>query len=341
MPDLPAYPWRRKSYRLAETSESTGLLRVRPSHPLIGARLSSDSLEWRAQLDPLLVPGLADHRVDGQVLLPGAAFAEMALAVARDWTGAETATIDGLEIAQPMVFSPNVSREILCRAASATGTIEIMSRARLSDAPFVGHAKAKVIFRPAPCAAISAIPRPRAKRVLAADLYAAARRFGLEFGPAYQQVLTASRIGKDVILVDLVAAAALPEYGIDPARLDACFHGLILLFADSAANPRPAAYLPVRFGEIRLEKPGAAIARSRIDVRSHDSRAIVADFALIDADGALIARLQDVRYQAVRPRGAGDLASHSLVPALILADEPTAQPRDPPLSLDLLVKAAT
>ncbi|MGQ0445964.1 MAG: beta-ketoacyl synthase N-terminal-like domain-containing protein, partial [Beijerinckiaceae bacterium] len=337
--DLPAYPWRRKSYRLAETSESTGWLRVRPSHPLIGARLSSDSLEWRAQLDPLLVPGLADHRVDGQVLLPGAAFVEMALTVARDWTGAETATIDGLEIAQPMVFSPNVSREILCRAAPATGTIEIMSRARLSDAPFVGHAKAKVIFKAAPSAAISAIPRSRTKRVLGADLYSAARHFGLEFGPAYQQVLTASRIGKDVILVDLAAAAALPEYGIDPARLDACFHGLILLFADNAANPRPAAYLPVRFGEIRLEKPGAAIARARIDVRSHDARAIVADFALIDADGALIARLQDVRYQAVRPRGAGDLASHSLVPALILADEPTAHPGDPPLSLDLLVKA--
>ena len=74
--NLPTYPWRRKTYRLAETSESTGWLRVRPSHPLIGARLSSDSLEWRAQLDPLLVPGLADHRIDGQVLLAGAAFAE-------------------------------------------------------------------------------------------------------------------------------------------------------------------------------------------------------------------------------------------------------------------------
>ncbi|MGH6811485.1 MAG: beta-ketoacyl synthase N-terminal-like domain-containing protein, partial [Methylocella sp.] len=337
--NLPAYPWRRKPYRLAETSESTGWLRVRPSHPLIGARLSSESLEWRAQLDPLLVSGLADHRIDGQVLLPGAAFAEMALAVARDWSGTETAAINDLEIAQPMVFSANSSREILCRAAPVTGTIEIMSRARLSDAPWVGHAKAKVIFKPAPPAAIPPIPRPRAKPVPGTDLYAAARRSGLEFGPAYQQVLAASRIGENVILVDLVAAEAIPEYGLDPARLDACFHGLILLFADNSSSRRPAAYLPVRFGEIRLEKPGAAVARARIDVRRHDARAIVADFALIDGDGGLIARLQGVRYRAVRPRGAGDLASHSLVPALILADEPTAIPHDPPLSLELLVKA--
>ena len=227
-----------QAYRLTETSELTGWLRVRPSHPLIGARPSSDSLEWRAQLDPLLVPGLADHRVDGQVLLPGAAFAEMALAVARDWTGAETAAINDLDITQPMVFSPNASREILCRAAPVTGTIEIMSRARLSDAPLVCHAKAKVIFKPAaPPAAIPAIPKPRAKRVSGADLYAAARRSGLEFGPAYQQVLAASRIGDDVILVDLVAAEAIPEYSLDPARLDACFHGLILLFADNSSSP--------------------------------------------------------------------------------------------------------
>jgi phthiocerol/phenolphthiocerol synthesis type-I polyketide synthase C len=338
--NLPAYPWRRKPYRLAETSESTGWLRVRPSHPLIGARLSSDSLEWRAQLDPLLVPGLADHRVDGQVLLPGAAFAEMALAVARDWASAETATINDLEIAQPMMFSLNSSREVLCRAAPVTGTIEIMSRARLSDAPWVVHAKAKVIFKPAPPAAVPAIPRPHAKRVSGADLYVAARRSGLEFGPTYRQVLAASRIGDDVILVDLVAAAAIPEYGLDPARLDACFHGLILLFVGNSSSRRPAAYLPVRFGEIRLERPAAAIARARIDVRRYDARVIVADFALIGSDGGLIARLRDVRYQAVRPRGTGDLASHTLVPTSILADEPTAIPRDPPLSLEMLLKAA-
>jgi acyl transferase domain-containing protein/NADPH:quinone reductase-like Zn-dependent oxidoreductase/NAD(P)-dependent dehydrogenase (short-subunit alcohol dehydrogenase family)/acyl carrier protein len=338
--NLPVYPWKRKPYRLAETSESTGWLRVRPSHPLIGARLSSDSLEWRAQLDPLLVPGLADHRIDGQVLLPGAAFAEMALAVARDWTGAETATIKGLEIVQPMVFAPNTSREILCRAAPVTGMIEIMSRARLSDAPWSVHAKAKVIFQVSPPAVIPVIPGARAKPVSGAGLYATARRSGLEFGPAYQQVFAASRIGEDVILVDLVAADSTSEYGLDPARLDSCFHGLILLFADNSSSQRPAAYLPVHFGEIRLEKPGAAIARARIDVRRHDARAIVADFALIDADGGLIASLHGARYQAVRSRGTDDLASHSLVPTLILADEPTAIPHDPPLSLELLLEAA-
>jgi phthiocerol/phenolphthiocerol synthesis type-I polyketide synthase C len=337
--NLPAYPWRRQPYRLAATSESTGWMCVRASHPLIGARLAPDSLEWRTQLDPVLVPALSDHRIEGHVLLPGAAFAEMALAAARDWLGANTATIKDLEISQPMLFSPGSSREVLCRMTPVTGTLEIMSRARLSDSPWTGHAKAKVIFRPAPTFAAPEIPQPHETGIAGADLYAIARRSGLEFGPAFQQVLVAWRIGEATILVDLAPAEAEPWYGLDPARLDSCFHGLILLFSDKfAGNPTPA-YLPVRFGEIRLEKSGAAITRARIDIRRHDARVIVADFALADANGELIARLQGVRYQAVR-REAGDLASHSLVQMSILADEPTAIRSDPALSLDALAKAA-
>ncbi|HMF07140.1 MAG TPA: polyketide synthase dehydratase domain-containing protein, partial [Methylocella sp.] len=339
VPNLPAYTWMRKPYRLAETTESTGWMRPRSAHPLIGARLSSDSLEWRGQLDQILVPALADHRIDGQVLLPGAAFAEMALAVARDWLGTETAMIKDLEIAQPMLFSGTASREILCRATPGTATVEIMSRARLNDSPWTVHAKAKVILKPAPPAALDAVPDLTGNVVTGTDLYNIAHRSGLEFGEAYRQVLAASRTGRTQIIVDLLAADPAPQYGLDPARLDSCFHGLILLFSDNVSNARPSAYLPIRCGEIRLEKPGGVIARAQIDVRRHDARAIVADFTLVDPSGALIAQLQGARFQAVR-RELLDLASRSLVQTAILADEPTAIRRQPTPSLDALTAAA-
>lgn len=339
VPNLPAYPWRRKPYRLAETTESTGWMRLRPAHPFIGARLSADSLEWHGQLDPLLVPALTDHRIDGQVILPGAAFAEMALAVARDWLGTETATIKDLEIAQPMLFSASGSREILCRAAPSTATVEIMSRSRLTDSPWTVHAKAKVILKPPPPVPLDAMPELSGDIVSGPDLYMIARRSGLEFGAAFRQVSAASRIGNTCIVVELLAADPSSRYGLDPARLDSCFHGLILLFSSEISNLRPAAYLPVRFGELRLEKPGRVIARARIDVLRHDARAIVADFTLVAADGSVIARLQGARFQAVR-RELLDLASRSLIQRAILADEPTAVRREPALSLDALAAAA-
>lgn len=337
--NLPFYPWRRRPYRLAETTDSTGWMRVRPSHPLIGARLSPESPEWHGQLDPVLLPALADHRIDGQVLLAGAAFAEMALAAAREWLGTETATIKDLEIAQPMLFPANASREILCRATAATASIEILSRARLTDSPWTLHAKAKAVSKLQTPAARVAIPHSAGDIAPGDDLYRVARQCGLEFGPAYRQVSSASNLDGGSIVVDLKAADASPQYGLDPGRLDSCFHGLILLFSGSNSNRRPAPYLPVRFGEIRLAKPGAQIARARIDVRRHDARAIVADFTLVDGDGALIAQLQGARYQAVR-REALDLASRSLIPVALLADEPAANCGDGGLTAEILAAAA-
>jgi acyl transferase domain-containing protein/NADPH:quinone reductase-like Zn-dependent oxidoreductase/acyl carrier protein len=338
---LPAYPWQRKTYRVGETTESSGLLNVRPWHPLIGARLAADALEWRAQVDPLLVPALADHRIHGQVLLPGAAFAEMALAVAMDWLGAQTATIEDLEILQPMIFPANGSREVLCRATPGTGSIEILSRSRLSNTPFVTHARAKIVHKPGPGPGPLAIPKARGKALSGVEIYAQALLSGLEFGPAFRQVDSVTRADKSTIVVDLKPSAAGPRYGLDPARLDSCFHGLILLFADLARTSLTQAYLPVRFGEIRLQEPGASIAQAHIFVKRCDQRAIIADFTLLDADGEIIATLRDARYQATRAPVQGDLSTHSLIQSLALAEEPTATRRDPPLTTELLSRAAS
>lgn len=334
-PDLPLYPWRRTPYRLAETCEATGLTGVRLWRPLIGARPSPDALEWRARLDPLLAPELADHRIGGQVLLPGAAFVEMALAVARDWLGSDVVAISDLEILQPMIFAPGASRDILCRATPIANMIEIMSRTRLSGASWVSHAKAKVVHNPASSIGTPATMRQFAKSIAGADLYAEARRSGLDFGPAYRQVAAASQIDADTIIVELVEAEAGAEYGLDPARLDACFHGLILLFSDLApARPQgdQVAYVPVRFEEARLDQPGAAIARAAIEIKRRDESAIVADFTLLDRDGDLIARLRGARFQAMRARPADDLASYAVAQGLALAAEPTAMRQDPPLA---------
>ncbi|WP_036262317.1 type I polyketide synthase [Methylocapsa aurea] len=340
-PSLPHYPWRRAPYRLAETCEATGFSSVHRWRPLIGARLSSDALEWRTQLDPLLAPALADHRIGGQVLLPGAAFVEMALAVARDWLGVETAAISDLEIAQPMIFAKGASREVLCRATPATNAIEIMSRPRLSGAAWVSHAKAKFIQKPASSAPPPAAPGQFIKAIAGADLYAEARRSGLDFGPAYRQVATASRIAENTILVDLVEAASDEDYGLDPARLDSCFHGLIPRFSDLAPMDRQLAYVPVRFDEVRLEKPGAVIARARIDIKRIAERSIIADFILLDCNGELISQLQGVRFQAMRARAAGDLAGQVVVQSLVLADEPTAMRGAASLTTAQLARAAT
>ncbi|MGO9422076.1 beta-ketoacyl synthase N-terminal-like domain-containing protein, partial [Roseiarcus sp.] len=303
--DLPAYPWRRAHYRFAETTESTGQLSARPRHPLIGARDSEGALEWRATLDPQQEPALADHRIDGQVLLPGAAFLEMGLSVARDWAGPEVALRD-FEILQPLAFAAEASREILCRVEASTAAVEILSRPRLANAPYATHARGRIVHKPGPPPTGRVAPTASDEGVTGEALYASARAFGLEFGPAFRRLARARRAGEDRIEVELAAAAADPRYGLDPARLDSCFHGLILLFAGREGEG--GVYLPVRFGEARLFVPGANLACAAIRTTRRDDRVIVADFDLFDRDSRLVATLRDARYQAGRTRAPARLS---------------------------------
>ena len=307
--ELPSYPWRRVEYRFTETSESTGQLSSRQRHPFVGARDSEGTLEWRSILDPDLEPPLADHRVDGQLLLPGAALVEMGLAVARDWAGNEAA-LTGFEILQPLIFVPDASREILCRVSSSTATIEIMSRPRLSKTAYATHARGKIIQKPGP--APSAVSSPALSGgVESAALYERALASGLEFGPAYRQLVRAKLMGGSFADVELTPEAGDPRFGLDPARLDCCFHGLILLFAERESEG--GAYLPVRFEEARLIEPGASLARASIRVNRHDDRVILADFDLFDSNGRLVAILRGARYQAVRRRGNAGLEQLGLI----------------------------
>ena len=326
---LPTYPWQHKTYRLHESSESAGQIRPGAWHPLAGARFVPERLEWHADVDTMLLPYLADHKIGGEVILPGAAFLEMALAVTRDWLGTATAHIADLDIVSPMHLAAESAREVICRITPAINALEIASRPRLGPAAWLTHVTAKII-REAPVDAGSTVPPAAfAEARTGEEIYAIAARAGLHFGPQFQQLARAAREGSE-IAVELRPPApdAGAPYGLHPARLDACFHGLILVFTDLAAADTRVAYVPVRFGAAKLLKPGVPIGGARIHLRRCDARAIIADFTLVAADGAVVATLSDARYQAFPTARDAALASHSIIRRTIPAAEPTAARHD-------------
>ena len=337
--DLPHYPWQRKVFRLGETSESLGTFKVSEWHPLIGARSAQDHLEWRAILDTSLYPSLADHCVDGRAILPGAAFAEMALAVARDWLGTAEVTVCDIEITSPLQLAPDTSREVACRLSPFANHLEIVSRPRMSTSPWQTHVTAKIVrdakVGTLPTLGDHVVVAP-AHSVTGAEIYAMAERAGLQYGPTFRKLARASTVRPDRIILDLTNEEADPAFGIDPARLDSCFHALVLVFQSLRDAVHGTAYIPVRFGEIMLRQPGVTFTRARIDVLRRDERIIVANFMLIDAAGELVAFMREARFQAIRTSRASDTVSQMIYQTSILASEPTASRNAPALSLAAL-----
>ncbi len=308
-PSLPLYPWQRKIFRLEETSEALDVLAPRSWHPLIGARLTSDALEWRTHVDPKLVPELEDHRIEDQTLLPGAAFIEMAWAAAREWQGLERAFVTDLEILQPMVFAEDTTREVLTRVSPASGVVEIFSRPRLMRAGWQLHATAKIVRPTSEDEVAPFSAREGGESFTAARTYKLATDSGLHFGPSFRQVDSVNKFGDEFITVELLPPQATLGFNIDPARLDSCFHGLIVLFADSDdATP----YVPVRVADARLFKPGNPV-RAAIDIAEFNERTILADFRLYAENGDLLVRLRGARFQANPLRSALEYSALALV----------------------------
>ncbi len=333
---LPLYPWQRTTFRLADTSESISDIAPRRWHPLVGSRDGADRLEWRANLDTTLHPSLADHCVEGRTILPGAAFAEMALAVARDWLGADAATIADLDISSPLQLGSDSGREVLCRLSPLANHVEILSRPRLGQTPWQSHATAKVLRDPAvdlPSVDRDEEDGPPLRTITGSELYAQADRVGLQYGPTFRKLNTATLVRPDRISVDLVDEMADAAFGIDPARLDACFHALVLIFSGQRDGDPGSAYVPVRFGEVMLRQPGRTFTTCRIDVLRHDDRIIVADFVLTNEAGEIILLIRDARFQAIRTTSAADAARKVIRQRTILAGEPTASRNDRSLTL--------
>ena len=326
--DLPSYPWQRRGFRLADTTESVGGTTPRGYHPLIGQRTAPDSLDWHGYVDVETVPELDDHRIEGQAIMPGAGFVEMALAAAREAAKDDTIVLADFEIHSPMVFAEEALREVTARLSGSGNQIQILSRPRLTQAPWQLHASAKIVDGTFLPPARQDVEIPAESAIAGEELYKRALASGLGFGPSFRQVALSARLDETTIVSELVPAEADPAYGLVPARLDACFHGLILLFADLLGEQGGKAYIPVRFGEIRLLRPGSAIARAVIKTRRCNERSILADFSVLDAEGEVIATIREGRFQALRAKHGGELAAFAITQRPELATEPTAIPME-------------
>ncbi len=342
--ELPHYPWQRKTYRLGETTENVSQSLPTAWHPLIGARFTADRLEWHSNLDTTSHPGLADHNVDGRAILPGAAFAEMALAVARDWLETDAATISDLEITSPMQLTPDAGREVLCRLTPLISHVEILSRPRLGQTPWQSHATAKIL-RDATVGTLPEIedfaPSTPSHTVTGAEIYAMADRAGLHYGPTFRKLDTATAVRPDRIMLDLTDEPADAAYGVDPARLDSCFHALVLIFNSLRDAVHGTAYVPVRFGEIMLRKPGATFVRGRIDVLRRDERIIIANFLVVDAADEVVLFIREARFQAIRTSRGGDAVRKMIYATTVLATEPTAARNERAPTLAVLRQGVT
>ncbi|OLR93557.1 type I polyketide synthase [Actinokineospora bangkokensis] len=282
---LPTYAFQGERYWLdvAPTVDATALGLGAAGHPLLGAAVSladSDGQVLTGRLSLRTHPWLADHAFDGTVILPGAAFVELAIR-AGDELGC--ATLDELTLEAPLVLTATGAVDVQVIVGADEGGRRVVGiHSRTDDGEWTRHATGLLtdstnntdntestgsIGEPVavwPPAGATAVPQDELTAVY--DTFAAR---GLGYGAAFQGLTAAWRAGDT-----LHTEVRLPESGapgadrfvVHPALLDAALHGLVL-GGPVADDGTPQ--LPFSWAGVRVAATGAQTLRVTLSPAAH------------------------------------------------------------------------
>ena len=306
---LPGYPWQNRAYRRESSPETVdSWQKAGDYHMLLGHPGHSDAHSWRSHIDAHVLPMLGDHIVDGKTILPGAAYAEMALSAAKSYFGTDHVEVRDMDISRAIELSDDKMIETRTEISTDASSITILSRQRLSDDDWSLNATARIarLTENHPLTPRNAADESRTLLLNKKQLYELSVAHGLEYGPTFARAAKVELGADDHLMVTyeppLANRETLPgaaPFLLNPSDLDIAFHGLIALYNTDQPHDIQRGFIPIRFGCLRVAKPGVRAHSARIDIKRLTPRNIAAEFQLYDADGGVIAELEDARFRAV------------------------------------------
>lgn len=298
---LPTYPWQREIY-WNESPEAAAERLGRPEHALLGQVLSAPQPTWEAPINHHFLPFLDDHQIQGLVVLPGAAYIEAGLAMARTLGAEHGARLDDLVFHQALVVDAGDEPVLRCSYDSTLKTFAVHSRTRDDKQRWVQHATGHIV----PAAPVELAPidlhtiSVRCTTVVdKQELYRRLSARGLEYGPWFQGVDEA-RCGSGEILARISRTAGNPcaddRFLLHPVLLDACFQALILAVDD---GQQQRLYIPVRIASLHWYRtPGDTLWVHGHLTKATDT-AIEGSLTLCDEQGAILAEVHGLRCQSL------------------------------------------
>ncbi|MFE9381335.1 type I polyketide synthase, partial [Streptomyces sp. NPDC006855] len=320
--DLPTYAFQRGSYWLAAGPAAADLPAAgfrTVDHPLLGAGTElaeSDGFLFTGRFSVRSHPWLADHGVYEGVLFPATAFLELAVR-AGDQVGCDQ--VEELTLEAPLVLPPGgaVALQLTVGSPDTSGARPLSVHARAADdgpdAPWTRHASGLLTPAEDPGPADrsdqagpggpAAWPPPGAVPLDTDGLYDRFADGGFAYGPAFQGLRAAWRLGDEVY-----AVASLPEeqrpdaaaFGLHPALLDAALHALVFDVLEGPAQ----GWLPFSWNGVRLHASGATELRLRLTPTGGDAVTVRATDAtgrpVVSARSLVLRPVSPDRFRATR-----------------------------------------
>jgi polyene macrolide polyketide synthase len=276
---LPTYPFQRKRYWLsapAGAGDPTAVGQTDAEHPLLGATIEDPDggLALTGRISTQTHPWLSDHVAGGVVLLPGTAFVELALRAGQE-VGCERLEELVLQAPLPIPEAGGVALRVSLSPEGERGERELSIHSRTEAGPDEGpgewvlHAQGVLLSAtPESGEPLEAWPPAGAESLAVDDAYERLAYLGFDYGPAFQGLTAAWKLGEEVYAEVSLAEEQKGEaarFGVHPALLDSALHGGLELLASAGGEPGASGIvLPFAWTGVQVQAPGRDSLRVRL-----------------------------------------------------------------------------
>ncbi|MEM8831400.1 MAG: SDR family NAD(P)-dependent oxidoreductase, partial [Cyanobacteria bacterium P01_G01_bin.19] len=303
---LPTYPFQRKRYWFDPPHKSE-YIKTSPKdlvHPLLGEHIASPLkqtiLQSNLQIDT--VAWLQDHHVEDKAIFPGAAYLELAIALAIFKQQELPLAIKDFNIVAPLYINQNSQIQSILDPQKEYLSCEIYS---LDNDNWQLHAKGKIL---------SAVEPARKENLEALKLefeqseldikqhYQNCQAKGINYGKSFQGIKELYGKNERALgLIELPTHLDSQAYKFHPALLDAC---LQIIFAALPQELQSKTYIPVDIEKFTLYRLPDRKVWSYLELISLESDRCIANVWLYDETGELVAKLQGLKSQVIKSKPA-------------------------------------
>ena len=297
--DLPTYAFTRERYWVTPApAAAPGASPLLATH--VEASDEPDRHLFQTELDlrDSRFAYLADHKVNGEVWLPGAALLTMALeAVSSVAAGGEVRLAD-VRFRQPLRIPPDrpIQLQLVVRPGEDGSRRFTIASAPVGGRHWGQHVQGQVVVDgPSTEAHLSEVRERCVGTVELGPIYARLGVAGIDYGPAFRNLESGHRT--DTAAFGRLANRPAAGHLLHPAVLDAAFQVAAL----PGEAPEGRAFVPARFGRVCYTGRRTAPAWVSCELRSAAGDEATLDLWVWDEDEQLILQVEEFRLAALSP----------------------------------------